>query len=159
MSNNSTASKRASALRSTRVARIIGSAPTTPISRPPSRSCCNSACGTLATEPDSRITSNGASLARPSQPSASRTLTLTIAERRRFSAASRAKAGMRSSVTTLCARCASSAAMKPEPEPISSTRSWRWTLASCSSRASSRGTSMLWPSGSGNSVSQKARLR
>ena len=47
--------------------------------------------------------------------------------RARLSRAAAASAGRHSRLMTCIARCASSAAMKPLPVPISSTRSWRCT--------------------------------
>ena len=80
--------------------------------------------------------------------------------RRRLSAARRARSGWISSVVTWRALCAISAAMWPEPAPISSTLSCRASVSSCRSRASTLGDSIdsAAPSavGKGSSASTKA---
>ena len=69
VSKRSACDQLASPTRVNKRARMTGSTPTTAASLPPGLSCCSRAGGTWATEPDSRITSNGPSSARPSAPS------------------------------------------------------------------------------------------
>ena len=138
-----------------------------PIRRPPGLSICTSRSGTMATEPDSAITSKGPSADRSAvAPSATRTSTFSTPARCRLARAKAARPLSISSDSTRWARWPSSAAMKPEPVPISSTFSCLATCRSCRMRASMRGSSMTWPaampaslSDSGICMSAKARAR
>src|SRR5205814_8168865 len=111
VSNSSTLEKSCSALRVNSMARMIGCWPTMAASRPPTFSCASSCAGTSATEPDSRIASNGPSSARPREPSAWRTPTFITPARRRLARAISASCASISIVIACCALWPSSAAM------------------------------------------------
>ena len=125
-------------------------------SLPPTLSWASSCGGTSATEPERTMTSNGASDAKPTAPSAVKTVALAMPARRKLARARSASSGSISSVKTCWALCAKRAAIWPEPAPISSTLSCLCTARSCSSRASIFGSSMAWPAGKGTAQSTNA---
>ena len=127
------------------------------IKRPPTASRSSRCCGTLATEPLSTMASKRSLPAKGLAPSATRTSTFNTPAWRSLWLAVAANSGMHSKLSTLRPWRASSAAMKPEPVPISKILSSGWICRSCSMRASRRGASMYWPCPRGISMSAKAR--
>jgi len=83
------------------------------------------------------------------EPSRCSTTTLRSPAHSRFARPNEASAGWISRLTTCRARCASSAAMNPEPVPISSACSCFLGASAWSRRASTRGASMFSPVRSG----------
>jgi hypothetical protein len=115
-------------------------------SRPPGFSCSSSAAAPRPPSPTAR-SRRTAPRRQARAPPAAHHVAHAARSARRCGAGSRAPPCAPAPVAfqrdvTCWARCASSAAMKPEPVPISSTFSWRCTCSSCSSRASTRGSSM-----------------